>query len=168
EFNAPTGTGLFAGILWGGSFDGTSMIFSPINHIDSELGSFVYNQAGVASPFLTNGRFYTSDPNDELAVTYALNAVAPGEIQIVLNAGPNVAHLKEIVLVDGVGPNPGRWTIGVDQFVRSNREGLYLYQLPGGRLEFRKQIGNGVYEVSRVPIDAIPGGTQVTFTWLTN
>ena len=168
EFNAATGTGLFAGILWGGAFDGSSMTFSPINHIDAELGSFVYNQKGVASPFLTNGRFYTSNLSDELEAKYVLNAVPPGEIEIVLCAGTNIVHRKEIVLVEGAAAGGWSWTIGTDAVVRLDREGLYLYQLPGGRLEFRKQIGNGMFEVSRVPIDAIPGGTRVTLTWLTD
>jgi hypothetical protein len=168
EFNASTDTGWFAGILWGGSFDGTSMIFSPINSIDAELGSFVYNQKGVAAPFLTNGRFYTSNPSDELDAHFDLNAVPPDEIEIVLNAGANAVHRKEIVLVEGFQAGIGRWTIRTDSVVRTDRNGLYLYQLPNGRLEFRKQIGGGVFEVSRVPIDTIPGGTRITFTWLTD
>jgi hypothetical protein len=168
EFSAPSGTGLFAGILWGGSFDGSSMLFSPIDNIDGELGTFVYNQAGVASPFLTNGRFYTSNVDDELSVSYSLNAVPAGEIEIVLCAGPNVMHRKEIVLAEGDAVGGTQWTIATDNIVRDSRNGLYLYQLPGGRLEFRKQIGNGIHEVSRVPIDAIPGGTRITFTWLSD
>lgn len=170
--NAASGTGLFAGILWGGAFDGSSMVFSPISGIDGELGSFVYNQAGAAAPFVTftpgTSQFYTSDLADELQVTFARNAVQPGEIEIVLDCGPNVLHRKEIVLVEGPAAGIGRWTLGVDNKNRFARDGLYMYQLPGGRLEFRKQIGGGMYEVSRVPIDAIPSGSRVTFTWRTD
>ncbi len=40
--------------------------------------------------------------------------------------------------------------------VDTARNGLYVYELPGGLLEFRKQIGNSVQEVSRVSIDLMP------------
>jgi len=169
QFSPKTGNGMFAGILWGGSSNpaaATSMVFSPIAGIDQELGLFVYNQYGVASPFRTNGRFRTSDVDDELEVTVDDNAVPAGEVEFVLNAGPGVDLTKQIVLVEGPTAGVGRWTIEVKNNVNTARNGLYLYQLPGGRLEFRKLIGNAVPEVSRVPIDLIPDKTRVTFTWI--
>lgn len=169
QFSSSTGNGMFAGILWGGSADpanATTMIFSPISGINGELGSFVYNQYGVASPFRTNGRFRTSNVDDELEVTVEDNVLPSGEVEFVLNAGPGINATKQIVLVEGPAAGTGRWTIEVKNNVRTARNGLYLYQLPGGRLEFRKQIGGGVEEVSRVAIDLIPAGTRVTFNWI--
>lgn len=172
EFSATTGNGQFAGILWGGSADpmtATTMIFSPITGIDQELGSFVYNQYGVASPFRTNGRFRTSNVDDELEVTFEDNAVPAGEVEFVLNAGPGIDRTKQIVLVEGPTAGTGQWTIEVKNNVDTARNGLYLYQLPGGRLEFRKQFGCPfcrIDEVSRVAIDLIPGGTRITFNWI--
>src|SRR5439155_15363205 len=167
QFSATTGNGMFAGILWGGSADpmtAVTMIFSSITGIDQELGLFVYNQYGVASPFRTNGRFSTSNVDDMLEVTVEDNAVPAGEVEFVLNAGPGIDRTKQIVLVEAGGV--GQWTIEVKNSVDTARNGLYLYQLPGGRLEFRKHIGNSVQEVSRVAIDLIPGGTRVTFNWI--
>lgn len=169
QFSSTTGNGMFAGILWGGSGDpmtATTMIFSPITGIDQELGTFVYNQYGVASPFHINGRFRTSNVDDELDVTAENNAVPAGEVEFVLRAGPGIDRTKQIVLVEGPTAGTGRWTIEVKNNVDTDRNGLYLYQLPGGWLEFRKQIGGGVEEVSRIAIDLIPGGTRVTFNWI--
>jgi hypothetical protein len=169
QFSPKTGNGLFAGILWGGSATPATafMVFSPVDRIREELGSFVYNQYGVASPFRTNGRFRTSDVADELEVTVRDNAVPSGEVEFVLNAGP-VTHraTKQIVLAEGPTIGTGRWTLEVTNPGDTARNGLYLYQLPGGLLLFRKQIGNTIKEVSRVPIDLVPGGTRVTFNWL--
>jgi hypothetical protein len=86
----------------------------------------------------------------------------------VLNAGGGINDRKEIVLVEGAVVGSGRWTIAVAGNVHTDRNGLYTYQLSGGVLEFRKQIGNSVQEVSRVPIDNLPGGTRLTFTWLSD
>lgn len=169
QFSSTTGNGMFAGILWGGSADPTTaatMVFSPISGIDQELGSFVYNQYGVASPFRTNGRFSTSNVDDVLEVTVEDNALPAGEVEFVLNAGPGIDRTKQIVLAEGPTAGTGQWTIEVKNSVDTARNGLYLYQLPGGRLEFRKQIGGGVEEVSRVALDLIPGGTRVTFNWI--
>jgi len=168
-FNQATGTGTFAGILWGGSGDPTSatfLLFTPIAGIEQELGAFVYNQAGVTAPFFSNGRFYTSDPADELDVVAERNVVPSNEVQFVLNAGTGIDRRKEVVLAEGPAAGSGRWTLTVVNNVNTAAEGLYTYQLPGGRLEFRKQQGSAVAEVSRIPLDSIPGGTRLTFTWV--
>jgi len=166
EFRPTYGAGAFAGILWGGN--STTTVYSPINLIDAELGSFVYNQAGVSGTFYSNGRFYTSNVDDELDVKIERNVIPGNEIEIVLCAGSAINDRKEIVLVEGASIGTGRWTIAVAGNVRTDRNGLYTYQLSGGVLEFRKKIGNSVSEVSRVPIDNLPGGTRLTFTWLSD
>jgi len=167
-FHSPTGTGIFGGILWGGSGDPTNpgfLLYSPISGIEQELGGFVYNQTGVTVPFFSNGLFLTSDMDDELSVAVERSVVPANEVQFVLNAGAGVSHRKEIVLAEGPAAGTARWTLAVLRSGDTSAEGLYTYQLPGGRLEFRKQRGNAVVEVSRVPIDTIPGGTRLTFTW---
>lgn len=171
QFSPKTGNGVFAGINWGGPATPTTpttafMVFSPISGINQELGSFVYNQRGVASPFRDDGLFFTSNVADRLDVTVQNNAVPAGEVEFVLNSGQYTHRAtKQIVLAEGPTAGTGRWTLEVTNPGDTARNGLYLYQLPGGQLEFRKQIGNTVKEVSRVRIDLIPGGTRVTFTW---
>jgi hypothetical protein len=163
EFHSTYGAGAFAGILWGG--DGSSTSFSPIDGIQQDLGGFVFNQAGMSGTFYSSGQFYTSNVDDTLSALIERNVVPAGEIQIVLKAGANVVDRKEIVLVENPAAGSGRWTIAVDRNIRSADNGLYLYQLPGGLLEFRKSINGAMSEVSRLPIDNLPGGTRVTFTW---
>ena len=76
-----------------------------------------------------------------------------------------ISDRKEIVLVEGASIGTGRWTIAVQGAPTLDRNGLYTYQLPGGRLEFRKSINGVMTEVSRLPLDHLPGGTRVTFRW---
>ena len=94
------------------------------------------------------------------------NVVPSGEVEFVIMSTANIFQRKEIVLVEGPAVGTGRWTIATDGNIHRDANGLYLYQLPGGLLEFRKRIGNGMSEVTRIPIDRIPGGTRLTFTWL--
>jgi len=166
EFDPAVGAGSFAGILWGGALDGSSMVYSPIDNIQQELGSFVFNQAGVSSPFVTNGRFYTSNVADTLDVMVERNVVPSDVVEFAIMSTANISQRKEIVLVEGAAVGTGRWTIATEGNIHRDVNGLYLYQLPGGLLEFRKKIGNGMSEVTRIPIDRIPGGTRLTFTWM--
>jgi hypothetical protein len=162
-FHQASGTGLFAGILWDGFRDPDQFVFSPIAGIERDLGGFVYNSLGLNGAFASNGIFYTGDVADEIDVVVERNVLPSNEVQFVLNAGPGVNQPKEIVLVEGAGA--GRFTVAVGNNVRTANDGLYTYQLPGGRLEFRKQSGSSVVEVTRVPIDFLQGGTRLTFTW---
>ena len=96
-----------------------------------------------------------------------LSAVAADSIEIVLEAGPGIDWAKEIVLVEGSAAGTGRWTISVKDNKNTDRNGLYLYQLPGGRLEFRKAKALGdMTEVAKVGIDLVPPGSRITFTWV--
>jgi hypothetical protein len=168
-YHAAAGAGEFAGILWGGSDDTTKptfLIFSPLPGIESELGNFVYNQMGLTGAFASSGRFYTSDVRDELDVIVERNAVPQDQVEFVLKAGPGINQDKELVLVEGATAGTGRWTLTTNRNQTTSSNGLYNYQLPGGRLEFHKGSGNSAVEVSRVPIDLIPPGTRLTFTWL--
>jgi len=165
EFHPTVGGGSFAGILWGGAFDSTTFVFSPIDGIQRDLGTFVYNQEGVSGTWYSNGQFYTSNVDDELSVIIERNVVPADQVEFVLQAGTQVFDRKEIVLVENPAAGTGRWTIAVDRNRRSDANGLYLYQLPGGLLEFRKLLNGSMSEVSRVPIDNISGGTRLTFQW---
>jgi hypothetical protein len=157
--------GNFAGILWGATLDYGSMVFSPVEGIRKDLGDFVYNQEGVTASFWSSGQFYTSNLNDRLYVTVEKNVMAADVVEVVLQAGPNISARKEIVLVEGAAVGTGRWTIATYGNSTHDQNGLYTYQLPGGHLEFRKQVGNSMQEVSRLPIDHLAGGTRLTFTW---
>jgi len=167
-FHPASGTGEFAGILSGGAKDPDMFVFTPIENIERELGGFVYNQAGLNGAFASDGLFYTSDVADQIAVDVETDVVPLDEVQFVLNLGPGLNERKEIVLAEGTTPpasGAGRWPLAVDNQTRSASNGLYTYQLANGRLEFRKQRGSGVVEVSRVPIDTLKGGTRITFSW---
>jgi hypothetical protein len=167
-FHEASGTGEFAGILSGGFRDPDTFVFTPIAAIEQELGGFVYNQAGLNGSFASNGMFYTGDVADEISVEVERGVVPSNEVQFVLKAGPGVHQRKEIALVEGAtapATGTGRWMLTIDNNVKSATEGLYTYQLAGGRVEFRKQRGSGVAEVTRVPIGTIQGGTRLTFTW---
>jgi len=155
--------GEFAGILWGGNATTTS--FSPINAIDAELGSFVYNQAGLSGTWYSGLQFFTSNVNDLMDVNIERGVIASNEIEIVLKNGVGISARKEIVLVEGASIGTGRWTIAVQGSPTTDQNGLFTYQLPGGVLEFRKSIGGVMTEVSRLPLDHLAGGTRVTFKW---
>jgi hypothetical protein len=47
---------------------------------------------------------------------------AVGTRSVAITAGPNAAHLKEIVPVEGPSAGSGRWNIGVDNIFRTNRD----------------------------------------------
>jgi hypothetical protein len=165
---ADAGAAEFVGILWGGSDDPANpsvLLYSPIAGIEAELGGFVYNQRGVNGSFYSNGLFYTGDLRDELTVTVERNAVPAGEVEFVLALGAAVRGDKELVLAEGPGAGTGRWTLTATSTQPTSRNGLYLYQLPGGHLEFRKGSGARATEVTRVPIALLAGGTRLTFTW---
>jgi len=85
-------------------------------------------------------------------------------VEFVLSLGPGISAPKEIVLAEGAATG-GRWTIAVDSRTRRSVNGLWTSQLPGGVIEFRKEIWLSMQEVSRLPLDSIPGGTRLTFTW---
>jgi hypothetical protein len=168
-FNPATGAAMFEGILWGGDPSGKMAFFicSPVNGIEKDLGTFAYNEAGVTAPFFSAGEFYTSDSNDDINVKVEPNAVAVDQIAIVLKSGPGINWKKELVLAGGGSP-PASATLTVINSVKMDNNSLAVDQLPGSHLEFRKLYWghSGTSEVSRIPLDAIPPGTRVTFTWM--
>lgn len=122
-----------------------------------------------AGPFQDGQFLRTTDPPDQIRVQVERGVMAPDVVEFVLNAGPGVDWAKEIILVEGAAVGIGRWTISVLNNKNTDRNGLYAYQLPGGRLEFRKAKALGVMtEVSRIGIDAVPLGSRITFTWVSD
>jgi hypothetical protein len=170
EYYTGYDAGNFAGILWGASTNSQSAVYSPIDGIERDLGTFTYNQVGLNASFYSDGEFYTSNLDDRLSVKVEHGVVPADQIEVVLVAAPGISARKEIVLEEGWNGSAGRWTIWTSGTVTTARNGLYLYQLPGGYMEFRKRIGNnnnnGMEDVSRVPIDHLAGGTRLTFTWM--
>jgi len=58
----------------------------------------------------------------------------------------------------------GNWTIDVR---REDENGLYRYQLPNGKLRFRKAKALGVMTDMHAlgKLDQLPHGARVTFVW---
>ena len=147
-FSPATGTASFEGVLWGGATDGSNFSYSPVVGIQRELGSIVFNQQGLASPFFSDGRFYTSNLDDDMAVIVERNAVPADQVEFVLKGGSRITAPKEIVLVEGTNPpatGNGRWTIRVTRNGDTDRNGLYLYQLRAATSSF----GVGSREATR-------------------
>jgi hypothetical protein len=162
--------GNFAGILWGANLSYSSMVFSPIDGIEKDLGNFTFDQAGLDASFASDGDFFTSNVDDRLTVKVEHGVVPSDQVEFVLVAAPGISARKDIILEEGWNGLNMRWTIWTSGTVTTARNGLYTYQLPGGFIEFRKRIGNNnnnaMEYVSRVPIDHLAGGTRLTFTWV--
>jgi hypothetical protein len=109
-----------------------------------------------------NGGVYTGD-GDEIAYTIRPGVCPPDEVEFVLGQRDGLTWRKELVLQ---APD-GEWTIAVQDGTRSDRNGLYRYQLPGGHLLFRKAKTFGVmHDIHGLGhLDQLPAGAQVTFTW---
>jgi hypothetical protein len=169
EYYTGYDAGSFSGILWGANLNYNSMVFSPIDGIQKDLGNFTFDQAGLDASFDQNGYFYTSNVDDSLYVTVEHGVVPSDQIEVVLVAAPGISARKDIILEEGWNGLNMRWTITTSGTVTTARNGLYTYQLPGGFMEFRKRVGNNnsnpMEYVSRVPIDHLAGGTRLTFTW---
>jgi hypothetical protein len=166
-FNQTTGTAMFEGILWGGATDGSNFVYSPVSGIETDLGTFAYNEVGVTAPFSSGGEFQTSDTNDDISVTVEPNAVPPDQIAIVLTSASAITWKKQLVLAGGGNP-PANVTLTVINAVKTDSGTLQADQLPGSHMEFRKLYfgsQSATSEVSRVPLDAVPPGTRLTFTW---
>jgi len=71
---------------------------------------------------------------------------------------------KWLFLVDGLG---GSWRLETDMSKRSDVNGLYLYQLPTGKVAFWKaKLLGQMYPKIELPISHLRGGDRVTFTWV--
>lgn len=89
-------------------------------------------------------------------------AIGPDAVEFVLNSDGE-KWKKWLILDDGGG---GRWTIETDGPKTQDQNGLYLYQLPNGKLEFWKaKLLGQMTKVLELPIAFLQGGDRVTFHW---
>jgi endonuclease/exonuclease/phosphatase family metal-dependent hydrolase len=108
---------------------------------------------------------------DEIDYTIEANAagVPIDQVEFVLVLDAALSWKKELqILVDN--PATGvtdHWEVYVDTSQRTNRNGLYRYQLPDGRLLFRKDRWVlGMMDVDTLHhLDQLPVAARVTFTW---
>ncbi len=93
--------------------------------------------------------------------------MASDVVEFVLEAGPGIDWRKEINIVEGLGAGTGQWMIYIIDNRNTDKNGLYTYQLPGARLEFRKAKFLGIMtEVRRIDITRIRPGTRTVFRWV--
>jgi hypothetical protein len=109
-----------------------------------------------------NGSIHTG-AGDTIDYQIAAGAKPADEIEFVLELDQGVTWRKELVLV----ADDGEWTIAVEDGTRSDHNGLYRYQLPNGRLRFRRA---GIFRIMSdvhglASLDQLPTGALVTFTW---
>lgn len=112
------------------------------------------------------GGFLNSDDGDHIAYWIEPGAVDANEVEFVLELRARLTWRKELVLV----ADDGEWTIGVQDQNKRDQNGLYRYQLPNGRLRFRKEKGvlaGGMRQVLELAqLDTLPQGARVTFRWV--
>jgi hypothetical protein len=104
---------------------------------------------------------------DRIDYTITPNAVGSDAVEFVLEAGPGITWRKVLTIDDGHG---GSWDIITQDQQTSDRNGLYLYQLPDGTLAFWKlrPLGVMAHVTTLGDLDQLPPGTRVTFRWITD
>lgn len=105
-----------------------------------------------------------SSAGDRIAYAITAGAKPADEVEFVLALGTGLTWRKELVLE----ADDGQWTIAVQDATRRDQNGLYRSQLPNGHLRFRKARMFGIVEDVHGlgNLDQLPGGAQVTFTWM--
>jgi len=103
-----------------------------------------------------------SQDDDLITYTIDANAVPAGEVEFVLDSAGE-KDKKELILDDGMG---GVWTVYTDGARTQDRNGLYLNQLPNGKLTFKKwKFFRRMADVMELPIASLTGGDRVNFSW---
>jgi microsomal dipeptidase-like Zn-dependent dipeptidase len=113
----------------------------------------------------TGGFLHTSENVDVICYEVQAGAIGSDAVEFVLELPENLRARKELVLV----ADDGQWTIGVEENMKINQNGLYRYQLPNGQLLFRKHKGilDGMREVLDISqLNDLPLGARVIFKWL--
>jgi predicted acylesterase/phospholipase RssA len=146
---------------------GSATAWSDWTPLSASVDAPVFIPSGTAEPFQDGGLLRTSDPADEIEVGVRQGVVAADTVEFVLDAGPGIDLRKDLLLIEGAAAGTNRWTITVEGNVNSARNGLYLYQLAGGRVEFaRRNAAGAMATVLRVPLDAARPGSRVSFRWV--
>jgi hypothetical protein len=88
-------------------------------------------------------------------------------VEFVLELPPSLSWRKELILV----AEDGQWTIVVQDNTKSEKNGLYRYQLPNGHLLFRKKKGllqGGIMQqvLDLSQLNDLPTGARVIFNWV--
>jgi hypothetical protein len=106
-------------------------------------------------------------PPDRIDYTITPNAVGSDAVEFVLEAGPGITWRKVLTIADGLG---GSWDIVTQDLQISDRNGLYLYQLPAGTLAFWKlrPLNIMAHVTTLGDLDQLAPGTRVTFRWITD
>jgi hypothetical protein len=110
----------------------------------------------------------TSEPADRIEVAVSPGAVANDEVEFQLLTPGNMTWRKEII----IGYNPatgGSVTISTQDTRHEDHNGLYVNELPGATLTFRKEKGfpMGVQTMSVLGgLDDAAPGSRITFSWL--
>lgn len=117
--------------------------------------------------FRDGGVLRTNDTADLIEVTVTPNAVDANEVQFELVTTGSVRWRKEIVINESPLVGSGAWTIFTDEDKRQDANGLYLYQLDGGFLTFRKAKTFGIMEsvLTLGGMVEVAPGSRVTFNW---
>lgn len=117
---------------------------------------------GDVSAWGSPGGDLVSQDKDLISFTIDANAVPAGEVEFVLDSAGR-KDKKELILDDGMG---GVWIVSTDGARTQDRNGLYLYQLPNGKLTFKKsKFLRGMTDVMELPIAFLTGGDRVNFSW---
>jgi hypothetical protein len=131
------------------------------------------NAADVFRPFNVlqdGGVLRTQEAADLIEVTITRAAVPTDQVEFVLNTPGNITWRKEIVIQESPATGTGVWTIATQDAFHTDANGLYLYQLPGANLTFRKDkgvFGGGMRTVAALSgLNVITPGARVTFSWV--
>lgn len=115
------------------------------------------------------GVLRTSEPADLIEVTVTPGVVASNEVEFELVTPANITWRKEILIRDSPTTGTGSWTIWTQDAKHRDANGLYLYQLAGATLSFRKENGFplGIRTLLVVGgLDAALPGSRITFSWV--
>lgn len=110
----------------------------------------------------------TDDELDVIQFRVEHDAVQVDAVEFVLTTEVNLWR-KFLILDDGIG---GRWGLVTDMDKRRDSNGLYVWQLPTGKLTFWKWKAESMLAMPKMtpkielPIAHLKGRDRVTFTWL--
>lgn len=105
-----------------------------------------WDKAIYARRHLNENRFSSLKDWVPIEVTVTPGAVSANEVEFELVTPSNITWRKEIVIRESPATGTGAWTVWTQDGKHRDANGLYLNQLPGGTLTFRKmKFGGGVW-----------------------
>jgi hypothetical protein len=114
------------------------------------------------------GVLRTSESADLIEVAVTLGAVGADAVEFELVTPDGITWRKEIVIQDAPATGTGTWTVWTQDARHRDANGLYLYQLPGATLTFRKQKTLGIMSQVLVlgGLQAAAPGSRISFDWV--